>query len=468
MASNMNIMGTYSGITMDTIDQLIQAESGKVTRYTNEQKAMEAEKTAWKDVETRLSNLTDKLSALEKSEAFASKTVTTNMEGKVAVTAAEEAMAGTYEVTVERLATRTQLIGMKLEEKKLDEAFGAAGTLTIATQYKDNPEQTFSVEIKAEDTLKDILAAINEQGKEAGVSAVLIDNHVVLQSNEYGARSLTLSGTVTEALGLTGTPAIGKDAQFTLNNITIERPTNTITDAIQGITIELQAVSEAPIQVKVADDQEKTVATIKELVDQYNSTLSFIGKQLDVGDPSLKDNKTGALSGDSSLMRLESQLRNLLTQPVDFGNGKVGTAKDIGITVDRYGTATLDEAKLKEALKKDAQTVKDLFSFTKSETVTENGVPVEKTEKIGISDRMKTVLDTYTNSTNGIIKTRNETYDRLIKDLNERIDVFNERLEEKRQHYIATFTALDIAMMEAESQMNYLASQIGSWSANTQ
>lgn len=473
MASSMNIMGTYSGITMDTIEQLISAESSKVVQYTNEQKAVEAEKNAWKDVQTRLSNLTDKLTTLGKDETFDSRKVTTSVQGKVSVSATKEVLAGTYQLEVERLATRAQLTGDKidLEDKELADPFGLEGTLTFSSFREDAEsnkvdEKTFNVEIKPNQSLKDILTAINEKGKDAGVSAVLIDNHVVLQSETTGARRLSVSGEGEMAgkLGIDKTSEIAKDASFKVNGIAIEHSSNTVSDAIEGMTINLQGVTESPVEVKVAEDQDKTISAVKALVDQYNSTLSFISDQLDVGDPTQEDNKTGALAGDSSLMRLESQLRNLFTQPVENGNKDLNAAKSIGLDVDRNGTATLDEVKLKEALAKDPQAVKDLFTFTK--VTTDGTTNEEKSEKIGISDRMKTLLESYTNSKDGIIKTRNDTYDKLIKDLNSRIDTFNERLEAKRQRYIETFTALDIAMMEAESQMSWLTSQIGGLTTN--
>ena len=191
--------------------------------------------------------------------------------------------------------------------------------------------------------------------------------------------------------------------------------------------------------------------------------MSFISDQLSVGDPSQENNETGALAGDSSLIRLQSQLRSLLTNTVDNGNAGANTVKSIGIEVDRDGVASFDADKLKEALKEDSSKVRDLFTFTKT-SVNAAGETVE--EEIGIGQKFESLINSFTDSKDGIIATKNATYDKLIKNITERITVFNDRLETKRQQYITKFTALDVAMMEAESQLSYMASQFSNSSSS--
>ena len=474
----MSVMGTYSGITMETIDQMIQAESGKVVRYTNEQKTMETEKAAWKDVESRLSNLTTKLNDLLKAEAYTSKKISSSNDSKVSVQANKDSFEGNYNITVDQIATQTQVTGtnMNLGEKKLTDELGYFGGFSLSSQKTtgEGEIKTIRIEVKPESSMKDIVSAINDQSKESGITAVIIDNHLVLQDKEFGERTITMTENennvtnLTEKLGL-AEPHVkkGQQAIIQVNGITIERNTNTISDAIEGITIEAKEPTSEAVRISVVEDTEKTVESVKAFIEQYNSTLSFIKTQLDVGDPSQENNKTGVLSGDSSLLRLQSQLRSLLTLPVDNGNKEIKSVKDLGITVDRYGAATLDSEKLKSALKSNGKEVQNMFRFTKITTTTgPDDVAIKKEEEVGISQKFIQLINSYTDSKSGIIATKNETYDKLIKDLNMRVDLFNEKLEGKRQRYIKTFTALDIAMMEAESQMNYLASQMGNSSNN--
>ena len=464
----MNIMGTYSGITMDTVEQLISAESGKLTKFTREQTALKAEQTAWKDVQSRLTNLTDKMSALTKTGAFDSKKVKLSQEDKFTLTASPDAIAGDFSVEIERLATRTQVIGNKLaEDTKMSSAWGKTGKLTVGSVGKE--AQTIT--ITDTDSIESIIDRINEGTKESGVSAVIIDNHIVLQSSEYGDKEVAISGSLASDLGL-GLGAVqtkkGQSASLTVNGlIEITRDSNEISDIMEGVTITLQAPTTEAVSVKITDDLEASTQLVQDFVDQYNSTMSFIKTQLDVGDPSQANNKTGSLVGDSSLVRLQSQLRGLLTQPVANDHKGKNTPSAIGITVDRYGVASLDKTKLETALKDNSKIVSDLFNYTvetKSEAA--DGTQVIKKDELGLAQKFNALLNTFTDSKEGIIATKNETYDKMIKDLDKRITVFNERLDAKRTRYIEQFTALDIAMMEAESQINYLMSQVGSSNSN--
>ena len=569
----MNIMGTYSGITMETVEQLISAESGKLTKFTREQTSLKAEQSAWKDVQTRLTNLTDKMNALTKPAAFDAKKVALSQEGKFAFSASPAALSGDFSVEVKQLATRTQVIGNKLElaeDTKLTSAWGKTGDLTIGITGKE--AQTIT--ISETDSIESVIDRINESTKESGVSAVIIDNHVVLQSADLGNKKINIGGTVASDLGLdivgsdnithmrgnkvalaegseikdawgktgeliigiagkeaqmitisetdsielvinrinestkeSGVSAViidnhvvlqskdlgdktitiggtlandlghanlkpnqvtqGKQASVIVNGIAIMRDTNTISDIMEGVTLTLQATTTETVTAKVTDDLEASTKLVQDFVDQYNSTMTFISTQLDVGDPSQENNKTGALAGDGSIMRLQSQLRGLLTQPIANDHKGNNTPNAIGITVDRYGVASLDKTKLETALKDNSKIVSDLFNYTvetKSEAA--DGPPVTKKDELGLAQKFNALLNTFTDSKEGIIATKNETYDKMIKDLDKRITVFNERLDAKRERYIKQFTALDIAMMEAESQINYLMSQVNSTSSN--
>ena len=99
-----------------------------------------------------------------------------------------------------------------------------------------------------------------------------------------------------------------------------------------------------------------------------------------------------------------------------------------------------------------------------TETVTEDGVTTTKpvTKLTGFADEARSLVNEYISDTTGIIKTKSDTYDHLtIKDINARIDTFNLRIESKREQYIKQFTALDTAMMQAESQLEYMMGQLG-------
>ena len=241
MSSSLNVMGTYSGITMDTVEQLISAESGKLTKFTNEQTALKAEQSAWKDVQTRMNNLSDKMSALTKADAFDSKKVSFSQEGKFTLTASPNAISGDFSIEIKSLATRTQVTGSKLslgDDQKLASPWGKTGELVLGVEGQ---EEMTTISIAETDSIESIMDRINETTKKSGISAVIIDHHVVLQSAAYGDKKVEIGGSLATDLGLTEPESVkqGQVASLVVNGIPIERDSNTISDIMEGVTCKL-------------------------------------------------------------------------------------------------------------------------------------------------------------------------------------------------------------------------------------
>lgn len=453
MVGGLSFIGSYSGIDSATIDSLIEAESGKVVQYTNKKENITREKTAWNDVNTRLDSLYKKLEELKNPEIFQAKSASSTNEGTLTVKTDAKGQVGNYKVKITQMATASQLRSSAdnklMEGKSLSDKLGLTGNISIG-----NSEQSATkISITSEDSLKDIVGKINGTSKESGVSATIVDNRLVLNSTEMGEKTLSVTGDLANELGFDPATVAGQEngqkSKITIDGQVIERNSNHIDDVIEGVTLDLLKVTKdgEATTIKVSEDPEKTISAVKEFVSQYNSTMSFIGEQLKVGDPSSSSNKVGALVGDSALVKLQIQLRSLVTSTVGTGSSTIKNVKDIGITVDRYGSATLDETKLKEMLAESPKSIEKLFTTTK---------------KNGVADTMHGLIDTFVSKKNGIISTKATTYDKMLKDISKQVEQFNERLVKKREYYVKKFTALDTAMMQAESQMNYLMSQMDS------
>jgi flagellar hook-associated protein 2 len=465
-------MGSYSGIDMSVIDQMIEAERAKGVKFTNQKQKIEREKNAWKDINTRLDSLFNKLDTLTKKETFESRTVSSNVKEStsLSVTAGENAAVGQYRVQVQQLATSTRLTGGKIDTGSIYDELKLSGEFSFIV---DGEAEPFTIQIDSEDSLRDITNKINELTVDSGIQASIVDNRLVLTDTNMGESSIEVqidNDGIASGLGFNENSKSdsGQSAIFTIDGLTIERNTNTIDDVIEGLTFKLSNVHQGADNeiITIASDTEKTTKAVKDFVEQYNSIMNQISSQMDVGDPSLEDNTTGALTGDGTLMRLQSGLRSLMTRNLegDF-SGDFKNIEDLGITLDRDGVASFDEATFNEALQNDPANVARFFYTQERVTETvgegEEATTTSRFEKNGMSELLKNFVDTYISSSTGIISTKNETYDKMLKDINEQIDTFNERVDKKRDRYIQQFTALDIAMMQAQSQMDYLYSQIG-------
>jgi len=459
----MNIMGMYSGMDMSMVEQLIEAEASRGVKFTKKKEEYTQSKNAWKDLNTRLDTLYKRLDDLQKPETFNSKAV--NLSGKEAlsVTSKPEAATGEYRVQIQQLATQTRLTGTRVETESIHTDLNKTGTLTF-----NGGDEGLTVEVEETDSLRDISDKINSQTKESGIRSSIVDNRLILSNTEFGDKDITVSGTDTLAadLGLDGIEAVkGQIAQFTVDGLAIERPTNTIDDVIEGLSFNLTNVHEGTEStiVKVSEDMEKAADSLQKLVEQYNSTQGYIKSQLSVGDPSAEGNKTGTLSGDGSLMRLQSNLRMMMTKQTDNGTS-VKSIADLGVTISRDGVASFDKSVLEEKVKDAPQAVSDFFSKTETTPETtdaEGEVVPASSKKVGFAVDMRSFVNEYISGSSGIIKTRNDTYDRMIKDVDSRISQFEDRLEAKKARYIKQFTALDTAMMQAESQLEQMYSQLG-------
>lgn len=458
-------LGQFSGITADDVEQLLQADSVGKTRAQNQITTLTDQKTAWSDVKTRLNNFLTKVNALQSDDAYQTKKATTSDATIASITGDTAAAEGTYDLKVEQLATASKITGARLDVKNSKTAVGAAGSLTLTSAEldKDGQAKTFNFDISATDTLNDIAAKVNKETGNSSIKASVVDNRLILANNKMGARDISVGGDAAANLGLaTGaTTTKGQSAIFQLDGMQVTRDTNTVSDVIEGTTFTLSKVSDDHATLSLTNDTSKTVSAVKDLVSQYNSLMSLISDDLDVGDPSKSDNTTGKLAGDSELMRLQSSLRNMVTNPYVAGSSL--NPNKVGISfIDREGTLGLDEDKLNKAIADDPEAVKNMFYQS-----TKNSIGTVTSES-GYAADLSKMLNTYlvdSSANKGVIATKSAGYDSSIKDLNKQIDSFNTMLEAKKTQYVDMFTRLDQAMMEAQSQMNYFTSQTSSMSS---
>ena len=470
--SSSSYMGQYTGITSDTIDQLLQSDELRKTVIQNKIDKINTKSQAWTDISTRLSNLTSKLDVLQDEATYQTKKVTSSDDTIATISGTSDSLEGSYDLVVKQLATASKLTGgvvskfdgtTKISTK---DALGYSGKLTITNASADGSEsKTIELDIKATDSLKDIANAINNAKdpsdstgtKGAGLKATIVNNQLVVTSEEMGDRSLSIGGALKDSLGFGDSEVkktVGQNAKFTLDGIEMERNTNTPTDVVDGVTFTLKKADPTKtITLGLTNDTDKELSAVKDFVSQYNSVMSFLSEKMDVGDPSKSDNTTGALAGDSTLISLQSKLQSTV-----LGGKSVNgvSASTLGLSVDRNGTLSLDETKFKAQLAKNPNAVKDFFFVD-----TSTKYSTEKTGT-GYTADFKAVLDRYTSTksgSEGVISLRKSSYQSEIKDYNKQIERITEQIATKRARYVTMFTNLDTAIGNLQSQFSYFQSQ---------
>lgn len=395
--------GNGSGLNVpELVDKLVSAEGAPVTARLDRKEAKVQEGlTAMGAFKGAVSGLQATLGGLARPDTFAHMRVAVDDEAALSATATARARPGRYEVEIVQLAQAQRLASDPVES---DVAPLGTGTLTIQLGHVDPGSGQFRIQsgqtpktvtIEAADgSLRGIAEAINRAG--AGVRASVVNDgsgYRLLVSSTSAGRDGSVrllvdddDGDSTDRQGLSfllhdpvsggsvdangqPLPAAGshlqelvaaQDAVLRIDGLTIHRSGNTIDDAIEGVSLELQPGSEGQRAVlQVAPDTEKVVGDVRDFVARYNELMQMVN-QLTGYDP--ESRTAGPLSGDAAVRGIAQQLRNLIGQ--DFGavNDRWTSLASIGIETQRDGTLSLDETRLQQAIEDDLQEVARLFA----------------------------------------------------------------------------------------------------------
>ena len=159
------------------------------------------------------------------------------------------------------------------------------------------------------------------------------------------------------------------DARITLGSaagggapLTVTSSSNTVTDLISGVTLNLlSADATSPVTVTVSNDTSGAEKAIRGFVDAYNKANSAINDQFKY-DPDTGEG--GILMGDTTLMNVQSTLRNLVVNTVPGRPSSMNALSAIGITMTDTGALAIDSSKLSDAIADDFNAVQGMFKDT--------------------------------------------------------------------------------------------------------
>ena len=255
----------------------------------------------------------------------------------------------------------------------------AGDTLRVQGTRGDGSAVSLSFTVGVSDTVQTMLDKINDatSGFGAGsrqASASIVGGRVVLTDATGGDSQLAFSLTATRAggetvsLGRTTTFTTGRarelvagsDAKVTIDGVALQRSTNTITDAIVGVTLNLQqAEAGTTIELDVARDGESIRGSVDAVAKAYNAILKFVGDQRAAGQP---------LAGSGPLRAAMSSITNTLLTGVTGATGAYTRPAIAGLALQKDGTLALDAAVFDAALATNYNDVARLFQTGGSAT----------------------------------------------------------------------------------------------------
>lgn len=390
--------GLGSGLDVNAIvSKLMAVESQPLTALAAREASYQARITAFGTLKGGLSALQAALAGLLDARNMKTASATLADPTLAAVTAGTAAVPGSYSVRITSLAQAHKIASTGLAS--VNDAVGS-GTLTFsfgtfeAGVFTANAEAAAkSVTIGAgQNTLAGIRDAVNAAN--IGVSATIVNdgsasgNRIVFSSLATGAaHSLKLNvadgdGTHTDTAGLSQlaydpAAAVGsgrnmeqkiaaQNATLVIDGIAISKASNIVTDAIQGVTLNLAKASpDATTTLTVATDSSGIAKSVAGFVKAYNDLATSIGSltKYDVANK-----KAAILTGDSAPRIAQSQLRSIMATALDGGGLSLTSLTQVGVSFKADGTLNLDSARLSAAIATDASAVARVFAAVGSAT----------------------------------------------------------------------------------------------------
>lgn len=391
--------GIGSGLDVNNIvSGLMAVEQRPLTAVTTQKTKYQAEISAYGTLKSALSSFQTAVSALSTASKFNAQTVSSSNSAVFTATASGSATVGNYAVKVSQLASSQKLASAGFAD--IGTVVGT-GTMTINFGTYNAADKSFSANSAKDavnitiDSTNNTLAGVRDaiNASDSSVSATIINNgtssQLVITSKDTGeANSLQImvadtDATNTDQSGLSqlafdptaeptspATTGNGKNmtqvqtaqnALFEVDGIAVTKASNTVTDVIAGVTLNLLASSSgSAVNLGVSSNQDAVKASVTAFVDAFNRLDSTL-RSLTNYDPNGVAN--GRLLGDATTRTVISQLKNVMTKAITT-DGSLTVLSQVGVSFQRDGKLALDATKLDTAFASSFADIAGLFSAT--------------------------------------------------------------------------------------------------------
>lgn len=466
-----------SGLDIDSIvTKMVAAEKApKQDQLNATQSKATAQLTAIGSLKGAISEFQTALTTLNSPTSFQARAVTLSKSDYLTATASTSASVGSYQVTVTQLAGSSKVALASVpatstttsSDNKTSTSPTTFGKGTLSIKVGDTKLSDIQVDA-TNNTLSGIRDAINKAGQSQGISASVVNDdsgsRLVLSSTKTGdgndisvavsgddgsgKQSLTKlaytpSGTDSTDPAAAHSLTKAKSAQMTIDGLKVTSASNTVSNAVDGLSFTLKATTPAdsPMTVGVSQDESGVKGNIKGFVDAYNKLMGVIKTQTSV--TKVGDNSSpiaAALVGDATARGLTTTIRSELGTMQ--GTGAVKALADLGITTQKDGTLAIDDTKLGKMV---SSNFSDLSSFFTGDQ--------------GIAARLKGKLDPYT-MTNGILEQRSNSLSTTLKNVDAQTATLNTRMTALSDRLYKQYNAMDQLYSSLSSTASSLSQQL--------
>ena len=385
-------LGLGSGVlTNDLVEKIVGAErEASDKRLDRDEEILDARITAYGEIKSLASTLQSATSALSLPSTAGSTTASSSDEAILTTEASILAEPGTYSVEVLNTAKAHSVVTDAYSS--IDEIIGTGeiqitfGAITydgaggFLSQDVDPTKGGAPITIDdSNKTLSGIREAINNA--DIGAKASIINDgsgyRLVISSEDTGEqnamRIMTLDdggavattglssiayNEVQTGVGTMSETAKGEDALLKANGLTITRESNSIEEVVPGVTLNLLSADVGkPISIVVAPDTAGVQEKIQDFVTAYNDFKKFSDELTSYNSDT---DQAGLLLGDSTLRGIQSQIRSMISQPIEgLAGTKYRSLTELGVNTDRTNDFLLefDPAVFSKAMKEERESI---------------------------------------------------------------------------------------------------------------
>lgn len=446
-----------SGLPKDIVQQIIAGEKVPLQKMAERKGKIENKKALLTDLMKRVENLRGSVYANKSERSFREFEVNVSGDGFTATVDKNVANPGNYQIEVMQLAQKSSAISNGVEDK--DKTNIGVGYL----QYELPNGEEKEVYIDSDSATLTGLARLINGDTENGMNANVVNSgdgsdepwKIIITLDETGDGKRAEFPNLYLVDGEVDIWFEGErkaqDAKIKLDGFEIELPSNTSSELIPGVTIDLKKADPGnELSLEIKEDTAKMTDKIDELVTNINEVIKFIKDQNALDENS---DTSRTLGGDITLQTLESRLRSTVFAGVktDFGSRRIG---DLGLTFQRSGLLELDKDKFQAALNKNMKMVAQVVN---GKYTIENG------KVNGFIDNLDTLVSDALRRPSGILTSRKDGLNSKIDQIDRRIETKERQIKRKEEHLKAKFARLEETISRIKTQGSGLAGMTGNF-----
>ncbi len=460
-------LGSASIDVAAIVDQLMTVENKPLEKIKSQ---IEQKKLVISDLGTirsKVASFQDALKVLENPTNFNNSAASSSDSTIVSATANNAAVKGNHSVTVTSLATATRNTisgyNSSTASATVDGITGFAITVAgITYDTKGNKIQTVSgvttttpnavTSLGADPTITDLKNWINGLGTDVSASVAQTTSNanwvLMIQGTKTGlANAISFSGLtgLTAPTTLTNTPdTVAANASFTVNSTIFSRASNTVTDVIDGITLNLNKASGTAQTISVTRGNDISSEAINTLVAAYNDVMNTY-KAMTAN--SSNSDKPGNFANAPSTLSFINQIKEGFARGISYtadGTRQTMSLSAMGVDLQLDGTAKFNSTSFATA---SASGLRDILAL---------GVTTGYVS--GTSN-----LNTFINSqvkTGGLLSGQINSETEAVRSLTKRQDDLQTRLNATRNNLISQYSALNALLFQLSSTSNSLTSAL--------